>query len=345
MCSPAFYDGSAKEKKIINNALQLICAHISYARYVKALIGIFDGLLVKYYASIGQQQNDSARSHRSLLTLGPDTFFRRSLCASVFVLRGRSAGYATLLSPFILHLNSESTTADLTRDYIRNSQYLGQLSTAVGQLVMVGNKLNSIAGYTSRVSELLEQVAHLNAVGNEPFEIKPEVPHISEAVQSGSEYLTFVQSWKQRCDEQHQIRLEIRAASAHHEAQSSLNNNPDSSSDPHADVRHVVGGGTIELGESIEFRHVDIVSPEGKLLVHDLNFAVTPGVNVMVTGPNGVVSFLCYTQVSLDLSLLRLFCFVFLFSLMILLLLVVNEQSASNGPCLFGDLRAVADAA
>lgn len=43
----AFYDGSAKEKKIINNALQLICAHISYARYVKALIGIFDGLLVK----------------------------------------------------------------------------------------------------------------------------------------------------------------------------------------------------------------------------------------------------------------------------------------------------------
>ena len=46
------------------------------------------------------------------------------------------------------------------------------LSTAVAALVMTGNKLTSIAGYTSRVSELLEQVAHLKEAGNSPFTIK-----------------------------------------------------------------------------------------------------------------------------------------------------------------------------
>ena len=82
----AFYLGAAREKVIINNALQLICAHVSYARYVKALVGIFDGLLVKYYASI--------------------------------------AGYCTLLSPFIFNKNKGASTSELTKDYIRNSQYL-----------------------------------------------------------------------------------------------------------------------------------------------------------------------------------------------------------------------------
>ncbi len=68
----AFYDGSQKEKTIINNALQMICQHIAYARYVKAWIAVFDGLLIKYYASI--------------------------------------AGYCTLLSPFILNMNSSAST-------------------------------------------------------------------------------------------------------------------------------------------------------------------------------------------------------------------------------------------
>ena len=166
--------------------------------------------------------------------------------------------------------SENASTADLTRDYIRNSQYLGQLSTAVAALVMTGNKLVSIAGYTSRVSELLEQVKHLNQAGNVPFEIKPEAPHVIEKIEEGSDYTNFIQTWKSRCDEQKVMRFDIRHSKGS-EVQS-----------------HVVGGGDIQLGENIEFQHVDIVSPEGKLLVHDLNFSVMSGTNVMVTGPNGV---------------------------------------------------------
>jgi ABC-type uncharacterized transport system fused permease/ATPase subunit len=83
ICVPTNRSGSKKEKVIINNALQLICQHIAYHRYVKACVAVFDGLLVKYYASI--------------------------------------AGYCTLLSPFIFARNTGSSTAELTRDYIRNS--------------------------------------------------------------------------------------------------------------------------------------------------------------------------------------------------------------------------------
>lgn len=253
----AFYLGASREKVIINNALQLICAHVSYARYVKALVGIFDGLLVKYYASI--------------------------------------AGYCTLLSPFIFNKNEGATTSELTKDYIRNSQYLGQLSTAVGQLFQVGTKLGSIAGYTSRVSELLEQVRHLNEAGNAPFEVKVEPPHIKlvervRSVQIGQADTDFVAEWKTRCDQQQQLRFEVRHSKAGGASADSA-----ASAEVGASSRRtgVVGGGTYELADHISFQHVDIVSPEGKLLVRDLNFTVESGVNVMVTGPNGVGQFFC----------------------------------------------------
>ena len=137
-------------------------------------------------------------------------------------------------------------------------------------LALVSLSLQSIAGYTSRVSELLEQVNHLNQAGNLPFEVKPEAPHVVEQVEEGSEYTSFVQEWKARCDSQRQLRYEIRHAKSN-EIES-----------------QVVGGGELVVGDDIEFKDVDIVSPEGKLLVQDLNFKVPQGTNVMVTGPNGV---------------------------------------------------------
>lgn len=42
-------------------------------------------------------------------------------------------------------------------DYILNTQYLMALSQAVGQLVLVGNKVNVIAGYTKRAGGTTSQ--------------------------------------------------------------------------------------------------------------------------------------------------------------------------------------------
>ncbi len=45
----------------------------------------------------------------------------------------------------------------------------------------------------------------------------------------------------------------------------------------------MIGGGEIVQGNVIKFVHVDIVSPEGVLLVHDLDCEVPNGTNVMVS--------------------------------------------------------------
>ena len=50
------------------------------------------------------------------------------------------------------------TTAELTMAFVRNRQLLINLSTAIGQLLMLSNKITSLAGITARVSELFEMV-------------------------------------------------------------------------------------------------------------------------------------------------------------------------------------------
>lgn len=67
------------------------------------------------------------------------------------------AGYAVLASPMLFGNAAQQgkTTSELTRDYIRNSQYLGNLAGAVGDLVLVGNKLTSIAGFIYCFSDAL----------------------------------------------------------------------------------------------------------------------------------------------------------------------------------------------
>eukprot|EP01114_Cavostelium_apophysatum_P013429 TRINITY_DN3254_c0_g1_i1.p1 TRINITY_DN3254_c0_g1~~TRINITY_DN3254_c0_g1_i1.p1 ORF type:complete len:733 (+),score=209.45 TRINITY_DN3254_c0_g1_i1:91-2289(+) len=241
----AFYDGSEKERTIINRLFANIFNHSSYVFYLRGLVGVFDGLLVKYWASI--------------------------------------IGYAVMASPLILGTKRAGVTdaTILTNDYIRNSSYLMGLATAVGQIVLIGNKVTSLAGYTSRVSELMEMVKHLNKVGNEPFELVEEEPSnetTKEQYASTEEQVEFLKQWRERRSKHRAEQLEKEA----------LNKTPKFTRlNTSGSASRTQLGGTIITGDMIKFEHVDIVSPEGKLLVKDLNVEVTPGINVMVTGPNG----------------------------------------------------------
>ncbi|EGC30265.1 ABC transporter D family protein [Dictyostelium purpureum] len=187
----AFYDGSRKERQIINLSFGDIYNHTGYVSYLKCLVGIFDGFLVKYCASI--------------------------------------VGYGCMVLPIYTGIRGSSNkdSTELTKDYIRNTQLMVALSQAIGQLVLLGNKVTLMAGYTSRVSELLEMIKQIKERGTSQFTIV------------------------------------------------------------HEDEIPVSGGGTFVEGEFIKFENVSIVSPEGKLLVENLDFQVMPHQNVMITGPNG----------------------------------------------------------
>lgn len=80
----------------------------------------------------------------------------------------------------------------------------------------------------------------LDGQGNKPFDIIPEPEFKKEGFGDTSE---FLQSWKLRCDQ--------RLASRKSEKR----------------TIEIIGGGKILDGESIKFENVDIVSPDGKLLV------------------------------------------------------------------------------
>jgi len=184
-------------------------------------------------------------------------------------------GYAVMASPILFQTkNLEGKDAtDLTSDYIRNSSYLMGLATAVGQLVLIGNKLTNLAGYTSRVSELLEMVKHLDGAGNEPFEVReePKAPEEEkEEYQSSEAEKDFLKSWRERRDQSRQDQI-----------------NSEKIASPSTRIKASGKGGVLIRGDMIKFQDVDIVSPEGRLLVKNLNFEVPPGRNVMITGPNG----------------------------------------------------------
>eukprot|EP00667_Euglena_gracilis_P001665 EG_transcript_1663 len=226
----AFYDGSKHERKIIEDGLYKIEAHSIGLCHLRLIIGVFDQLLVKYWASI--------------------------------------SGYITVSLPFLLRLphTVNQTTAEITRDYVSTSLYIGALGGAIGDLVLVGNKLRELAGYTHRIWQLLDTVRNVKGSGSVPFTVREDLQE--EDAREVPDALKFVAAWKARCDAQSDARYRLRH---------------DSSREFH----QAIGGGFVHFTDFIKFEGCDIVSPDGQVLVANLSFEVQPGVNVMVTGPNG----------------------------------------------------------
>ena len=56
------------------------------------------------------------------------------------------AGYLSMFLPVILNFGTsqKKTTLDLTREYATNGRYLANVADAVGQLVLLGNRISSL---------------------------------------------------------------------------------------------------------------------------------------------------------------------------------------------------------
>mmetsp|Transcript_24901 Transcript_24901/g.27710 ORF Transcript_24901/g.27710 Transcript_24901/m.27710 type:complete len:717 (+) Transcript_24901:36-2186(+) len=231
----AFYDGAETEKSIISRLFHAIFSNSSYLYYLKAMMGVFDEFLLKYGTSI--------------------------------------TGYVILSLPVLEGKVGLKSAAELTRDYVSNRQLLINLAKGIAQLVVLSNKVTSLAGLTARVAELLEMVKVLKLSGSKPFKVVDEAARKKdddrEDFTTSSDRHAALQIW---LEEWRQRGADIRTKY-------------EKKSKPIQNFNNL--GGKFVEGESIIFTDVSIVNPDGRLLVKDLNFEINPGTNVMVSGPNG----------------------------------------------------------
>jgi len=121
----AFNDppGGDTEQMILNNYLNRYICHSRLSAFQKFVQQVADGYLIKYAASI--------------------------------------VGICVYAAP-IYYSRQRADTKALTGDYIRSMRLLMNTSTAIGQLILVYKRVTALAGFTSRVSELLESVRQLS---------------------------------------------------------------------------------------------------------------------------------------------------------------------------------------
>ena len=125
----AFNDppAGAAEQMILNQHLWRMLRHSRLSAFQQFIQQVLDGYFVKYGATV--------------------------VALSVYA------------APFLLNstdkMKSIGNQGELTQNYISTMRLLGNTSKAIGDLVLVYKRITGLAGHTSRVAELLEQVKTL----------------------------------------------------------------------------------------------------------------------------------------------------------------------------------------
>eukprot|EP00879_Flechtneria_rotunda_P006749 GHRR01007092.1.p1 GENE.GHRR01007092.1~~GHRR01007092.1.p1 ORF type:complete len:574 (+),score=196.19 GHRR01007092.1:869-2590(+) len=218
----AFNDppGGAAEQLILNQHLARLITFGRLSSFQRFLQQIADGYFVKYFAS----------------------------CVALLVY----AGPIYFMDPA-----ARGDQGQLTADYIRSMRLLQNTSRGVGDLIMVYKRMTSLAGHTSRVSELLEQVKLMS-----------------------SEDIEHKELFRRNCSTN---SLSALATSQDgHQADGFTygdHQQPQQLQSPVPPKR--------VTGDVICFHRVALDAPDGMPLVRDLSFEVRHGCSVMLMGPNG----------------------------------------------------------
>ncbi|KAG2489276.1 hypothetical protein HYH03_012296 [Edaphochlamys debaryana] len=209
----AFNDppSGAAEELILNQHLRRLLRYTGLSALQRGVQQVADGYFVKYFASV-----------TALLV------------------------YA--LPIYLTDPSKRASQEQLTRDYIRSMRLLQNTSRGVGDLILVYKRVTGLASHTSRVSELLEQVARLvgeDAEHRELFRKNVSVNHflgLSEPYHAPGEPVVH-------------------------------------SEPPPAPKRLT--------GPVLRLHRVALDSPDGTPLIRELSFEVLPGRSLLLMGPNG----------------------------------------------------------
>ena len=203
----AFYNGNHKEKATVIASFNRLFHHLYKFIRFRFRMGLVDDIIAKYNAT---------------------TF-----------------GYLIVSRPF-MNLNFEkfktASHSELVEDYYKSGRMLVRLSQAIGRIVLAGREMSRLAGFTSRVTELIKVTDELNKG-------------------------------------QYQRTMVHRVTST-----PSLNSLAE---DPTLATLKPGNGKIVLRDHIIKFEKVPLVTPNGDVLVPEMSFEVTSGLNVIVCGPNG----------------------------------------------------------
>uniref|UniRef100_A0A4W3HRW0 ATP-binding cassette sub-family D member 3 n=1 Tax=Callorhinchus milii TaxID=7868 RepID=A0A4W3HRW0_CALMI len=129
----AFYNGNRREKQTIHTSFKRLVDHLHNFIVFRFSMGFVDSIIAKYLATV--------------------------------------IGYLVVSRPFLnlshpRHL--ESNHAELLEDYYQSGRMLLRLSQALGRIVLAGREMTRLAGFTARITELMQVLKELNSGKYEP---------------------------------------------------------------------------------------------------------------------------------------------------------------------------------
>nr|XP_060478182.1 ATP-binding cassette sub-family D member 3 isoform X1 [Panthera onca] len=198
----AFYNGNKREKQTIHSVFRKLVEHLHNFILFRFSMGFIDSIIAKYLATV--------------------------------------VGYLVVSRPFLdlshpRHV--KSTHSELLEDYYQSGRMLLRMSQALGRIVLAGREMTRLAGFTARITELMQVLKDLN---------------------QGKYERTMVSQQERGIEEGAQV------------------------------IPLIPGAGEIFNADNIiKFDHVPLATPNGDILIQDLNFEVRSGANVLICGPNG----------------------------------------------------------
>uniref|UniRef100_A0A8D1UTW2 ATP binding cassette subfamily D member 3 n=1 Tax=Sus scrofa TaxID=9823 RepID=A0A8D1UTW2_PIG len=194
----AFYSGNKREKQTIHAVFRKLVEHLHNFILFRFSMGFIDNIIAKYFATV--------------------------------------VGYLVVSGPFLdlshpRHL--KSSHSELLEDYYQSGRMLLRMSQALGRIVLAGREMTRLAGFTARITELMQVLKDLNHG-------KYERTMVSQQ-EKGAQGIPLIPG----------------------------------------------AGEIINADNIIKFDHVPLATPNGDILIRDLNFEVRSGANVLICGPNG----------------------------------------------------------
>lgn len=214
----AFYNGNKKEREVVESSFFKLYQHLKNFLKFRFRMGIVDDIIAKYTAT--------------------------------------TIGYLIVSRPFMDMENEKfktATQADLLEDYYRSGRMLVRLAQAIGRIVLAGRDLSRLAGFTARVTELMNVTDELNHGVYQRTMVQQQQPKLAVSDRDSSNSDEIVKIGEEEEFEE-----------------------------------LVPGSGDVVMRDNlIRFDKVPLVTPNGDVLLRELSFEVKSGQNVIVCGPNG----------------------------------------------------------